>query len=220
MTSQHGCCEKCPCGLSFLSLVLLVIKLSECYLCIICSSFSNATDTDMEIITIQKDVQDDVMRTGSCLSLAVWDDETPGPSYTTAGGRGDEDECLIVGYKKPTAERTPELVQLSSDSVEEEKMKEKLPPLAFLPTIPPCTSCACSSSCREEPDDGTRRPSDTASCRERKLNDTCMKSESCADSIIPNREQPCLNTGPELRHTASEKARLCEAGAVQIRNVC
>ena len=88
-------------------------------------------------------VQDDVMRTGSCLSLAVWDDETPGPSYTTAGGRGDEDECLIVGYKKPTAERTPELVQLSSDSVEEEKMKEKLPPLAFLPTIPPCTSCAC-----------------------------------------------------------------------------
>ncbi|TRY96899.1 hypothetical protein DNTS_022898, partial [Danionella cerebrum] len=32
----------------------------------------------------------------------------------------EEDECLIVGYVKPMAERTPELVQLSSDSSAEE----------------------------------------------------------------------------------------------------
>ncbi|XP_051956120.1 E3 ubiquitin-protein ligase Topors-like [Xyrauchen texanus] len=95
----------------------------------------------------------------SLLSQSMWDDETPGPSYTTllpsssqsqdeglepgsstalalsalemtapsvsatvsAGpGEDDEEECLIVGYVKPMAERTPELVQLSSDSSEDE----------------------------------------------------------------------------------------------------
>lgn len=88
----------------------------------------------------------------SCLSLSGWDDETPGPSYSSADNscflssfspapqetssedRGErqqrsplqqeEEECLIVGYKKPIAERTPELVQLSSDSDEDEKREE------------------------------------------------------------------------------------------------
>ncbi|XP_034424670.1 E3 ubiquitin-protein ligase Topors-like [Hippoglossus hippoglossus] len=116
---------------------------------------------------------DDVIQTGSCLSLSGWDDETPGPSYSTAepscslaslsfspaqqeaaNQEGEklegEEECLIVGYKKPIAERTPELVQLSSDTEEEEekeKMTEKLPPpattpppLSYIPTIPPSTS--------------------------------------------------------------------------------
>uniref|UniRef100_A0AAV2KPW3 E3 ubiquitin-protein ligase Topors n=1 Tax=Knipowitschia caucasica TaxID=637954 RepID=A0AAV2KPW3_KNICA len=89
------------------------------------------------------------------LSMTGWDDETPGPSYSTAdsscylssfspaphdstnherrekvllrtpasprGQQEAEEECLIVGYKKPIAERTPELVQLSSDSEEEKK---------------------------------------------------------------------------------------------------
>ncbi|XP_026111596.1 E3 ubiquitin-protein ligase Topors-like [Carassius auratus] len=94
-------------------------------------------------------------------SQSAWDDETPGPSYSTllpssslsqgegeepssstapplsalnttdpvasvgVSARPDEDdieeECLIVGYVKPMAERTPELVQLSSDSSEEEQ---------------------------------------------------------------------------------------------------
>ncbi|KAG1926391.1 E3 ubiquitin-protein ligase Topors [Pimephales promelas] len=95
----------------------------------------------------------------SLLSQSAWDDETPGPSYSTlfpsssqsqdeeaepssstappysgpdcpaasssvSAGRGEdneEEECLIVGYVKPMAERTPELVQLSSDSSEEEQ---------------------------------------------------------------------------------------------------
>ncbi|XP_061620519.1 E3 ubiquitin-protein ligase Topors-like isoform X2 [Phyllopteryx taeniolatus] len=51
-------------------------------------------------------------------------DETPGPSNSAALTLApsspvrleDEAECLIVGYKKPLAERTPELVHLSSDS--------------------------------------------------------------------------------------------------------
>lgn len=84
------------------------------------------------------------------LSQSAWDDETPGPSYSTLSqpqteevepegnqlggtspateqrehnddGKDEEDECMIVGYVKPMAERTPELVQLSSDSTEEEE---------------------------------------------------------------------------------------------------
>ncbi|XP_016420956.1 E3 ubiquitin-protein ligase Topors-like isoform X2 [Sinocyclocheilus rhinocerous] len=94
-------------------------------------------------------------------SQSAWDDETPGPSYSTLlpsssqsygegaepsasttpplsaldmtdpvtsgrvsagpGEDNEEEECLIVGYVKPMAERTPELVQLSSDSSEEEQ---------------------------------------------------------------------------------------------------
>ncbi|KAK7910044.1 hypothetical protein WMY93_014728 [Mugilogobius chulae] len=97
-----------------------------------------------------------VQESQASLSMTGWDDETPGPSYSTADSscylssfsptlhestnqiRGEtlpqtpasprqqgeeegEEECLIVGYKKPIAERTPELVQLSSDSEEEKK---------------------------------------------------------------------------------------------------
>ncbi|TTI46080.1 Speract receptor [Bagarius yarrelli] len=87
-------------------------------------------------------------------SQSAWDDETPGPSYSTLsqsqtedvepkenrlGGtsatpeqreheddeNAEEDECMIVGYVKPMAERTPELVQLSSDSTEEEEEEEE-----------------------------------------------------------------------------------------------
>ncbi|XP_006809629.2 E3 ubiquitin-protein ligase Topors-like [Neolamprologus brichardi] len=125
--------------------------------------------------------QDDPIQTASVLSLSGWDDETPGPSYSTAepsssfspalpeaanqdGGerQGEEDECLIVGYKKPIAERTPELVQLSSDTEEEEVEKKKeeeappppsaTPPLSYLPTIPPSTS----GTYREEQDKGQK----------------------------------------------------------------
>ncbi|XP_037540657.1 E3 ubiquitin-protein ligase Topors [Nematolebias whitei] len=132
--------------------------------------------------TVSNDISD-IIQTGSSLSLSGWDDETPGPSYSTAepssslnpplplspapqepaierGGDGleeaAEEECLIVGYKKPIAERTPELVQLSSDSEEEQGEKEeeeqpleKAPPLpsptpssSYLPISPPSTSGA------------------------------------------------------------------------------
>uniref|UniRef100_A0A3B4T4I3 E3 ubiquitin-protein ligase Topors n=1 Tax=Seriola dumerili TaxID=41447 RepID=A0A3B4T4I3_SERDU len=134
---------------------------------------------------------DDVIQTGSSLSLSAWDDETPGPSYSTAepscsltslsfspdthkpankdaGEKREEEgeeECLIVGYKKPIAERTPELVQLSSDTEEEEEKEreeEKMvedapplpsttPPLSYLPTIPPSTSGAYLEEQNDKP---------------------------------------------------------------------
>ncbi|XP_029283451.1 uncharacterized protein LOC115005661 isoform X2 [Cottoperca gobio] len=130
--------------------------------------------------------QDDIIQAGSCLSLATWDDETPGPSYSSAEppcsltsppfspeeGREkrEEEECLIVGYKKPIAERTPELVQLSSDTEEEEEEEKKkeeeeetaerlpplasaAPPLSYLPTIPPSTSGAC----RDKQEDASKQ---------------------------------------------------------------
>lgn len=98
----------------------------------------------------------------SNLSHTMWDDETPGPSYSTQTEpsrieqlslpdsdsdssleedpqdfqapvesvsphqkdltphheslSSDSEDCVIVGFVKPTSERTPELVQLSSDS--------------------------------------------------------------------------------------------------------
>lgn len=105
----------------------------------------------------------------STLSHSVWDDETPGPSYSTTAEQSraeclsvldsdldssseeetqefgaspqqirilnqtdvtqaeghkddclssDSDDCVIVGFVRPTSERTPELVKLSSDSDE------------------------------------------------------------------------------------------------------
>ncbi|XP_076842281.1 uncharacterized protein toporsb [Brachyhypopomus gauderio] len=106
-------------------------------------------DTDIAEDPVQDLVPPVSLATGgeSSLSQSAWDDETPGPSYSTlfpspsqsqadgaepatvlaeeeeevaCGGPGEE-ECVIVGYVKPMAERTPELVQLSSDSSEEEE---------------------------------------------------------------------------------------------------
>lgn len=123
----------------------------------------------------------DVIQTRSSLSQSAWDDETPGPSYSAAEPscslsslsfsptrpeaaheeEGEEEECLIVGYKKPIAERTPELVQLSSDSEEDEperekKEEDKLPvsptTTTPLPIIPPSTS----GTCRNEQDDDSK----------------------------------------------------------------
>ncbi|KAK0151809.1 E3 ubiquitin-protein ligase Topors [Merluccius polli] len=105
-------------------------------------------------------------RTGNLLSLSTWDEDTPGPSYSTAEPApssappspgpeaqemangvvaGGEEECLIVGYVKPMAERTPELVQLSSDT--EEDQQEVLPPLpSLLPSLTEVATPPSSSS--------------------------------------------------------------------------
>uniref|UniRef100_A0A3P8ZJG1 E3 ubiquitin-protein ligase Topors n=1 Tax=Esox lucius TaxID=8010 RepID=A0A3P8ZJG1_ESOLU len=117
------------------------------------------SDTDDSVIAIsEEEVFVDRERRpvsgaeSSALSQSAWDDETPGPSYSTRGEEGGAeeeggDECMIVGFVKPMAERTPELVQLSSDSSdqeedaqkkkeeEEERMEKKQ---AFsLPALPP-----------------------------------------------------------------------------------
>lgn len=118
-------------------------------------------DDDSEEADVTEDTTQDrvptvPMATSSEISLSqsAWDDETPGPSYSTLGhpqteevepegnqlggtssatvqlehnddDNDEEDECMIVGYVKPMAERTPELVQLSSDSTEEEEAENE-----------------------------------------------------------------------------------------------
>ncbi|XP_048360139.1 E3 ubiquitin-protein ligase Topors [Sphaerodactylus townsendi] len=123
-------------------------------------SYEEGSRSDSSIITISPDEADSqepehsVFTTG--ISQAPWDDETPGPSYSSAAelmsamsaslgtsesseeetpanapesqmplpasvetngdSDGSSDNCVIVGYVKPLAERTPELVELSSDS--------------------------------------------------------------------------------------------------------
>ncbi|KAK9540468.1 hypothetical protein VZT92_002918 [Zoarces viviparus] len=117
----------------------------------------------------------------SSLSHAVWDDETPGPSYSTTAEQGraeclsvldsdssleeevprefgaspretsprnqtdetrgevndeeclpyDSDDCVIISFVKPISDRTPELVQLSSDS--DESASEDIKAVPLLP---------------------------------------------------------------------------------------
>lgn len=124
-------------------------------------SYEEGSRSDSSIITISPDEADsqdperNAFTTG--IGQAPWDDETPGPSYSSAAEQvstavsatldtsessdeeplgnaseaqmqlpasvetngdsdGSSDNCVIVGYVKPLAERTPELVELSSDS--------------------------------------------------------------------------------------------------------
>lgn len=164
----------------------------------------------------------DLIQTGSSLSLSAWDDETPGPSYSTAEpshsprppsispGRRDPhagtanreaaewekdeeevEECLIVGYVKPMAERTPELVQLSSDTEEEEekneeeKRTETPPPLSSVaPSIPPTLPLIPSISPAGNADEQTGRE------RERSRHSSRAQSRSRAHSRSRARARP------------------------------
>ncbi|XP_078532120.1 E3 ubiquitin-protein ligase Topors isoform X2 [Lissotriton helveticus] len=125
-------------------------------------SYEEGSHSDSTVITISPDeaeaAEPDVNPSDLSVGQAPWDDETPGPSYSTielgpttvsslsiSSVSSDEEttadvaanqedvkadpsltakesslavveDCLIVGYLKPLAERTPELVELSSDS--------------------------------------------------------------------------------------------------------
>ncbi|XP_026160140.1 topoisomerase I binding, arginine/serine-rich a [Mastacembelus armatus] len=148
-------------------------------------SSNEDSSSNSSVIAISEDEEhslelDPTINTTSTLSHSVWDDETPGPSYSTTAEQSttehfplvnsdsdssleeetpefqaspqqtsplnqtdvsqgdvnndgclssDSDECVIVGFVKPTAERTPELVQLSSDSDESASEDTKEVPL-------------------------------------------------------------------------------------------
>ncbi|KAM9836853.1 uncharacterized protein ACBR49_019266 [Aulostomus maculatus] len=184
---------------------------------------------------------DDIIHTGSCLNLSVWDDETPGPSYSTAepscsvaplpfspapqeaanegGGEKEEEgeeECLIVGYKKPIAERTPELVQLSSDTEEEEEQQkkeeqdteEKTPPFSSLAIIPPSTSGACQqeASLKEKEVEPTGRRSQAASCSGRSRDSVCSLSPVLLERER-DRKSPSGNPAREKRRRRKRQRR-------------
>ncbi|XP_026880172.2 topoisomerase I binding, arginine/serine-rich a [Electrophorus electricus] len=107
-----------------------------------------SSGSDLSVIALSEDEG-----ATATLSRTAWDDETPGPSYSSEtphafplpvsnsdtdssteeagqiapppaqndGSSSNDEDCVIVGYVKPTAERTPELVQLTSDSEEHEE---------------------------------------------------------------------------------------------------
>uniref|UniRef100_A0A8C5FL26 E3 ubiquitin-protein ligase Topors n=1 Tax=Gadus morhua TaxID=8049 RepID=A0A8C5FL26_GADMO len=174
-----------------------------------------------DLMSVDLDTIGESMSSGA-LSQSAWDDETPGPSYSTTEERnkvpplsipdsdssqeeelqeisssshpkgpsnpkdashsgvqkyrsllssydydvgGDEDDCVIVGFVKPVSQRTPELVQLSSDSEdsvhEEMDRKPQLPqhirfttpsasPLPAVERSPPPASGAKPHSPSEE----------------------------------------------------------------------
>ncbi|XP_024145911.1 topoisomerase I binding, arginine/serine-rich a [Oryzias melastigma] len=148
----------------------------------------------------------------SSLSQSVWDDETPGPSYSTTADPGrishlsvhdsdsesssegdvqefrppqpqvspsiqidmtqencndedcpssDSDDCVIIGFVKPTKERTPEVVQLSSDSDESSGEDVKAAPLqpkhirfpSRSPAASPMSECSGSRGARNPRND-------------------------------------------------------------------
>ncbi|KAJ8382994.1 hypothetical protein SKAU_G00037720 [Synaphobranchus kaupii] len=182
-------------------------------------SYEEGSSSDSSVIAISEDEEDSlelalrpVSVTGSALSQAPWDDETPGPSYSTAeqtqspslsvsesesdSSRGEaepqavaqrsaqvkadpaakedassaEEDCVIVGYVKPMAERTPELVQLSSDSEEESahgetaEVPQPPPPQQHIrfPSLSPPSSVGSAASKRKSPQvrDGEGGPPD------------------------------------------------------------
>ncbi|XP_049428002.1 topoisomerase I binding, arginine/serine-rich a [Epinephelus fuscoguttatus] len=164
----------------------------------------------------------------STLSHSVWDDETPGPSYSTTAERSraeclsvldsdsdssleeetresrassqqvsphnqtdmiqgevnneecpsyDSDDCVIVGYVKPTAERTPELVQLSSNSDESDCEDIKAVPL--LPQhIRFCSLSPVASQSSDPSGAGQSENVDSEHCHPLALRERCSSSTS------------------------------------------
>lgn len=143
------------------------------------------------------------------LSNSFWDDETPGPSYSSTrtepsrikqlslpdsdadsslegetasplnlsplnqkastqdndSFNSDSEDCIIVGFVKATAERTPELVQLSSDSsddsaIEDDKEVPHLPQHIRFTSVSPTVSQTSdqSGAGQSEKTDGIHRP--------------------------------------------------------------
>lgn len=149
----------------------------------------------------------------STLSHSMWDDETPGPSYSTTAEQSraeclsvldsdsdsdssleeetqdyracpneqmsslnhtnvtegdvnkedclssDNDDCVIVGFVKPTAERTPELVKLSSDS--DESASEDTKEVPLLPQHIRFSSLSPIASQSSDPSGAGRSESDS-----------------------------------------------------------
>ncbi|XP_067258599.1 topoisomerase I binding, arginine/serine-rich a [Chanodichthys erythropterus] len=141
-----------------------------------------SSSSETSVIAISEDESDSLVSGAQdyatprvTLSQTAWDDETPGPSYSSEPSQvlpfhvrdsdsdssvgeavasvtavphqdrpantatiaveeedspGSDDDCFIIGYVKPVAERTPELVQLSSDSEHSEQNAEPQSPRA------------------------------------------------------------------------------------------
>ncbi|XP_063074387.1 topoisomerase I binding, arginine/serine-rich a [Engraulis encrasicolus] len=216
------------------------------------------------VIAISEDEEDFVglnsnpnSLTGSTLSQTPWDDETPGPSYSTEPAQNlavsvrdsdsessveeaqrpvtteqapavtadasaqtkdhyssGEDDCLVVGYVKPMAERTPELVQLSSDSEESVKDEStsapkqlqhtapKLPQHTHFHSEPNSPASVGSSSSKPKP---TQRESPTQTAAIESARNTPEKVRNpCSREASPSSEQRTMSNLALSRHKRFE----------------
>uniref|UniRef100_A0A8C6T8C9 E3 ubiquitin-protein ligase Topors n=1 Tax=Neogobius melanostomus TaxID=47308 RepID=A0A8C6T8C9_9GOBI len=130
------------------------------------SSSANESSSNSSVIAISEDDTQSVELdppgdSESNLSHTMWDDETPGPSYSTQTEpncveqlslphldsdsnqitphnddfSSDSEDCVIVGFVKPTTDRTPELVQLSSNSSDDSATEDDKDGLICLNTF-------------------------------------------------------------------------------------
>ncbi|XP_074850149.1 E3 ubiquitin-protein ligase Topors isoform X2 [Carettochelys insculpta] len=201
-------------------------------------SYEEGSQSESSVITISPDETDsqepDHNASAANVDQAPWDDETPGPSYssseqvhvamaspldtsetsdeepsrngtklpgqlegnTAPDGESDSssDNCVIVGYVKPLAERTPELVELSSDSeesVDDGKSGDAMKPQPIqFHVFSVSDASGCSSPCSPISKDGKRSQKSSASPSHKKMvskkneEDTSkMKDSSAKDSL-------------------------------------
>ncbi|XP_031673366.1 E3 ubiquitin-protein ligase Topors [Oncorhynchus kisutch] len=203
------------------------------------SSVIAISEDEEEGDSVELDPPGDPM-SGGALSQSTWDDETPGPSYSTTEptralllsirdsdsessvgeecgavlqpkaprltadsawvktdkegqactSSGDED-CIIVGFVKPLAERTPELVKLSSDSEESvlEEIKDEVPRLLqhirFTSLSPASSQGQCPGKA-----EGVERKQDVSCSKERRNTSPSIRCEtSSSKSASKNRGQ-------------------------------
>ncbi|KAM9770044.1 topoisomerase I binding, arginine/serine-rich a [Menidia menidia] len=182
-------------------------------------SSNEDSSSNSSVIAISEDDENsaDVDNQGdstSTLSHSVWDDETPGPSYSTTAEQSraehlsvldlesdtssederqavgpspqpmsphnqtdltqeenedrppsEDDDCVIVGFVKPTVERTPELVQLSSDSESSIEETKELPQQPQHIRLTSCSPAASQSG--ESIESGLTDPHRSLDSRER-----------------------------------------------------
>uniref|UniRef100_A0A7N6F851 E3 ubiquitin-protein ligase Topors n=1 Tax=Anabas testudineus TaxID=64144 RepID=A0A7N6F851_ANATE len=208
-------------------------------------SSNEDSSSNSSVIAISEDEEHSVEPPGdpaSTLRHSMWDDETPGPSYSTTAEQNrtehlppnqtevaqgevnndecltsDSDDCIIVGFVKPTAERTPELVQLSSDSDESASEDSKEVPFSaqhirFSSLSPPasqnCESNGTGQSQNVETDHSrlhSKRPSSSKSSRHKtssKSNREKSKERHCSKDKDHKRQRRRTSRSKDCRHSS------------------
>nr|XP_025037861.1 E3 ubiquitin-protein ligase Topors [Pelodiscus sinensis] len=212
-------------------------------------SYEEGSQSESSVITISPDETDsqepDHNASTTSVGRAPWDDETPGPSYSTSeqvhvamaspldtsetsdeeptrngtelqgqlqdntapNGESDScsDNCVIVGYVKPLAERTPELVELSSDSeesVDDGKSEDvkKSQPIQFH-VFSVSDASGCSSPCSPMSKDGKCSHKSSASPSRKK-----MQSKKIEEDVNKPKDS---STKDSLQSSSTRRDRMC-----------
>ncbi|XP_047434976.1 topoisomerase I binding, arginine/serine-rich a [Mugil cephalus] len=221
------------------------------------ASSNEGSSSDSSVIAISEDEEhlaelDHPRDSMSTLSQSVWDDETPGPSYSTTVEQSrterlsvldsdsdssveeslifgsspqqmsphppthlaqaecnndecvssDNDDCIIVGFVKPTLERTPELVQLSSNS--DESAGEDTKEVPLLPHHIRFTSLSPAASQSSDPS-GADRSENVETNRHHRLD--LQKRRSSSPSRRHKKSSTVHRKDTDTRFGSNERSR-------------